>query len=75
MKAFGQLIHVEEVHRDGVKYRIAVFRVRGGLQGKWSCEACDLDYTQDQTNPTLDECLASIKDTIEKHHAAKHSSG
>jgi hypothetical protein len=33
METYGQLIHVEEFHRDGVRYRVAVFRVQGGLHG------------------------------------------
>jgi hypothetical protein len=72
MQTFGQIVFVEERPRDGTKYRIAVFRVRGGLQGKWSCESCALEQTEAQTFPALDECILSVKDGIEAHHAAKH---
>jgi len=72
MKTFGQLLHVEEIHRDGAHYRLAILRVQGGLHGKWSCDSCIAEDDQDRTHPTLDECLASIKDAIERHHAANH---
>jgi hypothetical protein len=72
MRAFGQIVHVEDMRCNGARYRIAVFRVRGGLQGKWSCEACDVGETQKRSYPNLDDCLAAIKDAINRHHAANH---
>ena len=75
MKTFGQLIHVEDISRGDTRYRLAVFRVTGGLQAKWSCEACALDETLDRTCTNLDECVSLAMDTIERHHAAKHTGG
>ena len=72
VSTFGQLVYVSERRRGGIKYRIAVFRVAGGLQGKWSCEACQLDGADLRTFPTLDNCIASIRDDVDKHHADKH---
>ena len=72
MKTFGQVVYVEQRPKSGASYRLAIFRVTGGLQGKWTCEACQLDAAHARTFPTLDNCIASIRDDIDNHHADKH---
>ena len=73
MQTYGQLIHVEEMHRDRVHYRIAIFRVQGGLHGRWSCDTCLLENEDDSpTCPTVEECVAKTKKTIEQHHRECH---
>jgi hypothetical protein len=73
MNVFGQLVHVEEFHRDGVHYRLAVVRVQGGMHGRWSCNTCTLDDDQDTTHPSVDETVRAIKQAIENHHQARHA--
>ena len=73
-RTYGQLVHVEEFHIGVVRYRIAVFRVQGGLHGRWSCDTCLLENEDDSpTCPTIDECVAKTKKTIEQHHLDYHS--
>jgi hypothetical protein len=43
MKSFGQLVHTEQINRDGVSYQISVYRVQAGLYGRWRCETCLLE--------------------------------
>ena len=74
MKTYGQLIHVEEFHRDGVRYRIAVFRVQGGSRGTWSCDMClARNEDTDPSHPTVEECVAGTKKLIDRHHREEHS--
>jgi hypothetical protein len=72
MHDFGQLLYVDEFYRDEVDYRIAVFRVQGGLLAKWSCGVCQSDESRQATHPTVDECVSAVHRTIEKHHREKH---
>jgi len=72
MHIYGQLIHVEETRRDSIVYRIAIFRVQGGLHGAWSCSACAADDDQNGTHPTIDEAVTSVKNAIERHHRERH---
>jgi len=71
MKGYGQLVHVEEFHRDGVHYRVAIFRVQGGLHGEWSCDGC---ATKDKNgvHPTIEEAVAETKKLIDGHHTERH---
>jgi hypothetical protein len=74
MRTYGQLIHVEEFHRDGVHYRVAVFRVQGGLHGKWSCDTCLIHEDEDApTHPAIEECVAQTKKNIDRHHREHHA--
>ena len=76
MQTYGQLVHVEELDRDTIHYRIAVFRVQGGLHSRWSCSACQSD--EDETapsHPTTREAIARTKDLIERHHRGNHAGG
>jgi hypothetical protein len=74
MKNYGQLIQIEEFHRDGVRYRIALFRVQDGLKGTWSCNTCRArNEGTDPTHPTSDECVAGMKKLIDRHHREMHS--
>jgi hypothetical protein len=73
MKTYGQLIHVEECLKDDVHYRIAVFRVQGGLQGVWSCDTCVAqDDDADPTHPSIEECVAGTQKAIDRHHKERH---
>jgi hypothetical protein len=72
MKTHGQLVHVEEYNRAGVHYRIAVFRVQGGLHGQWSCDNCPT-LDDDGVHPSIEECVADTKRFIEEHHREHHA--
>jgi hypothetical protein len=72
MNVFGQLLHVEELRRGDVLYRIAVFRVQGGLGGKWSCSVCNDDAQTPCLAPTIEGCTKAVKWEIEQHHAERH---
>lgn len=71
MDDYGQLVHVEESHRDGVHYRVAVFRVEGGLHGEWSCNECSTK-DKDGVHPTVEEAVAETKTLIDEHHRNEH---
>jgi hypothetical protein len=71
MQDYGQLVHVEEFHRDGIHYRIAVFRVQGGLHGEWSCSECEITE-KDGVHPTVEECVMENKRLIDEHHDQRH---
>lgn len=74
MTTYGLLIHVEEFQRNGVRYRIAVFRVQGGLRGTWGCEICSArNPDADHTHPTVEECVAQTKQMIDDHHRKHHA--
>jgi hypothetical protein len=73
MQVYGQLVHVEEFDRDSTGYRVAIFRVQGRLLGKWSCAVCAEDESQTHTHPTIEESVASVKQTIEQHHRRRHA--
>ena len=70
---YGQLVHVEEFHRGGVHYRIAVFHVEGGLHGEWSCNGCSV-ADRNGVHPTIEETVAETRKLIDEHHAATHES-
>ena len=72
MQVYGQLVHVDEFDCDSIRYRIAIFRVQGGLLGKWSCAVCEVDESQAHTYPTIEESVATVKQMIEQHHRAHH---
>ena len=71
MDDYGQLVHVEELFRDGIQYMIAVFRVQGGLHGEWSCENCAAK-DQNGVHPTVEETVMDTKKFIDEHHANLH---
>jgi hypothetical protein len=73
MNVFGQLLHVEEVRRDGVLYRIAVIRIQGGLHGTWSCDQCNMDANEECARPSIEESLRFAKKAIAEHHDMRHS--
>jgi hypothetical protein len=74
MHTYGQLIHVEEFNLGVVRYRIAVFRVQGGLRGTWRCDTCLARDRHDRpSHPTVEECLADTKKAIDQHHRENHS--
>jgi hypothetical protein len=75
MHVFGQLLHVEEFEYRAVQYRIAVFKVQGGLNGQWSCGGCKLNEEREVRHPTIDECVADLKRAIEAHHCETHGRG
>lgn len=72
MRTFGQLLHVEDIHRDGVHYRMAIFRAAGGLHCRWSCDSCTVE-NDDGTYSDMDQCITSMKNLISGHHTAHHS--
>ena len=73
MKSFGQLVHTEQVNRDGVSYQISVYRVQAGLYGRWRCEACLLEGDEGvQTHPTAGDCVRYIQGFVDAHHRQKH---
>lgn len=71
-RVYGQLLHVESLLRDAIQYRIAIFRVQGGLRGNWSCSACENDHNPDIARSNVDECVAVVKKAIDEHHAQRH---
>jgi DNA transformation protein and related proteins len=71
MNDYGQLVHVEEFHIEGVHYRVAVFRVEGGLHGEWSCSRCALGE-KNGVHPTVEEAVTETKKFIDDHHHLKH---
>ena len=71
MDDYGQLVHVEEFHREGVHYRVAVFRVEGGLHGEWSCSRCAFG-DKNGVHPTVEEAVTETKKLIDEHHRLKH---
>jgi hypothetical protein len=73
MQIYGQLVHVEQFDHDSICYRIAIFRVQGGLLGKWSCAVCAEDERQTHTHPTIEEGVSSVKQTIQQHHQRRHT--
>ena len=74
MHTFGQLIHVEDLYLGIVHYRIAVFRVKGGLHGAWSCDTCLAQQKADAPDhPTVEECVADTKKAIDQHHRENHA--
>jgi hypothetical protein len=72
MRTYGQLIHVEEFCIDTARYKIAVFRVHGGLYGQWSCDGCTSSY-DDKLHPSIEDCGTAIKALINEHHRQCHS--
>jgi hypothetical protein len=73
MKDAGKLLHDETFGRQGVGYRIAVYRVPGGLQSEWNCNACRLERTDLVALPSLNDCVASARRAIVEHHRQLHS--
>lgn len=71
MDSYGQLVHVEELHRDGVHYRVAVFSVKGGLHAEWSCSGCAMT-DKNGVHPTVEQSVAATKKLIDKHHRNNH---
>jgi hypothetical protein len=67
MHTHGQLIHVEDFHIDSAHYRLAVFRVQGGLHGKWSCDGVAMS-DDDGVHSTIEECISETKALIDGHH-------
>lgn len=72
----SQLLHVEELQKEGHCYRLAVFCVDGGIIGKWSCEACQSEHGHHDCPAfsTVDGCLNSLKRAIKDHHRTEHPS-
>ena len=73
MQTFGQLLHVEDVRHDNAHYRMAVFRVTGGLHGRWACDSCTVENDENRVHATLSECIEAMKNTICEHHIAHHN--
>jgi len=74
MKTFGQLLHVEDVQRDGAHYRIAVFRVEGGVAAKWSCDKCPAaDEGAGLPHPSVEACVMAAKHAINAHQRERHA--
>ena len=72
MQTYGQLLYVDEFTRDDIHYRIAIFRVQGGLLAKWSCGVCQADESPQVAHPSIEECVTAVHQTIEMHHREKH---
>jgi len=76
MKKYGQLVHVEDYPLNGVHYRMAVFRIQGGLHAKWSCDACRIEEDElAPTHHTIEEAMAGTRKIIAAHHRQNHGNG
>ena len=75
MHVFGQLLHVEELQFGPIHYRVAMFKVQGGLNGQWSCGSCRSDDDHPTTHPGVKECVADLMKAIANHHKSYHEDG
>jgi hypothetical protein len=72
MHTYGQLVHVEELDRNGIHYQIAVFRVQGGLHGQWRCSRCG-QAPENGLHPTVEESVSAARKFLDEHHRNAHS--
>lgn len=71
---FRQLLLDEEFQYKESTYRLLVYRVDGGLLGRWRCNTCEVDSDHDDclTFASVERCRDSMRRAIRSHDKAAH---